>query len=83
MCDYFFVFYLRSSLYLCLFYRLRLSRKWVQNVLQRFRLTRQRVVSMAKPNRPSVASVQKTMAAIQQRIITEKLELCDVWNADE
>ena len=38
---------------------------------------------MAKPNRPDVATVQKIMGAIQQRIIAEKLELCDVWNADE
>ena len=55
----------------------------MQNALQRFRLTRQRVVNKAKPNRPTVASVQKTMEDIQQRIIAEKLELCDVFNADE
>jgi len=80
---YFFWLYLHSSLNRHRFYSLRLSRTWVQLVLQRFRLTRQRVVNMAKPNRPDVATVQKVMESIQKLIIAEFLELCDVWNADE
>jgi hypothetical protein len=83
LCDFFFWLYLYSSLILHRFHRLRLSRFWVHLVLKRFRLTRQRVVNMAKPNRPDVPTVQKVMESIQQLIIAEFLELSDVWNADE
>ena len=65
------------------FYRLQFSPKWIFNLLQRHRLSRQRVTGMEKKDRPPPDEVQNIMAEIQRLIVQEKLDLCDVWNADE
>ena len=60
------------------FMRLRFSNSWVQSFLKRFRLSRQRITSALKANRPLPEEVQRTMSMIQMAIKDLGLDVCDV-----
>ena len=60
------------------FLRLKFSNCWVQSFLKRFRLSRQRITSILKANRPLPEEVQRIMADIQAHLTTLGLELCDI-----
>ena len=60
------------------FLELKFSSGWVKGFLKRFRLSRQRITSALKANRPLPEEVQRTMADIQKRITALGLELRDI-----
>ena len=63
--------------------KLKFSNKWIQLLLKRYNLSRQKITTTSKADRPSPEDVQATMAIIQKCLIDEGFELCDIINFDE
>ncbi len=58
------------------FLKLKFSDHWIKSFLKRFRLSRQRITSKLKANRPEPEEVQRVMAAMQKALL--KFGLCDI-----
>ena len=58
--------------------RLKFSDCWVKSFLGRFNLSRQRITSTLKANRPPPAEVQRVMADIQRVLVDMGFALCDI-----
>jgi len=60
------------------FMKLKFSSFWVHSFLKRFRLSRQRITSALKANRPSPEEVQRIMADVQKHLADLGFELSDI-----
>ena len=63
--------------------KLKFSNKWIQLLLKRYNLSRQKITTTSKADRPSPEDVQATMVVIQKFLMDEGFELCDIINFDE